>query len=385
MDLMGELVIHRTSVEALTAAIDVPGLHQAVQELTRSSHALQAMVMKVRMIPVDVVLLRLPRLVRDLSSKLGKEVKLDLVGSDTELDRTVVDALGDPLVHLVRNSLDHGIETPEEREAAGKPRTGHLEIAARHEGRSVVISVKDDGRGVDPKVIAQKALEKGLIDEAAMSDLDTRAAIELLFAPGFSTAETATDVSGRGVGMDAVRAQIRGLGGEVVIASTLGEGATAQIRLPLTLAIVSALQVDIAGAPFAIPLDRVERTVRMCEETVRPVAGRQMLVLEDGVLPLLDGARSFGRPSTGEHQFAVVVRAHDRRLALAVDDLVGQRELVTRPLPSVVADGEPVSAGAALADGQLALVVDCDLLASTVLNGIQLGLASGSTRTPLAA
>jgi two-component system chemotaxis sensor kinase CheA len=185
--------------------------------------------------------------------------------------------------------------------------------------------------------------------------------------------------------MDAVRAQIRGLGGEVVIASTLGEGATAQIRLPLTLAIVSALQVDIAGAPFAIPLDRVERTVRMCEETVRPVAGRQMLVLEDGVLPLLDGARSFGRPSTGEHQFAVVVRAHDRRLALAVDDLVGQRELVTRPLPSVVADGEPVSAGAALADGQLALVVDCDLLASTVLNGIQLGLASGSTRTPLAA
>jgi two-component system chemotaxis sensor kinase CheA len=249
----------------------------------------------------------------------------------------------------------------------------------------VVISVSDDGRGLDPQLIAQKALEKGLIDDAAASEIDMRGAVELLFAPGFSTASTATDVSGRGVGMDAVRAQIRGLGGEVVVDSTSGQGTTAQIRLPLTLAIVSALQVDIAGAPFAIPLDRVERTVRMSQQTVRSVAGRRMLVLEDGVLPLLDGAKSFGREPTSEHMFAVVVRAHDRRLALAVDDLVGQRELVTRPLPAVVADGEPVSAGAALADGQLALLVDCDLLASTVLNGIQLGLTGGANPTRLAA
>ncbi len=376
MDLMGELVIHRTAVEALTQKLEVPGLQQAVQELTRSSHALQAMVMQVRMIPVDVVLLRLPRLVRDLSAKLGKEVKLDLVGSDTELDRTVVDALGDPLVHLVRNSLDHGIEPPEERLAAGKPRVGRLEIAARHEGRSVVISVRDDGRGLDPALIARKAVANGLIDEAAAAELDMRGATELLFAPGFSTVDAATDVSGRGVGMDAVRAQMRSLGGEVVVDSVLGEGTTAQIRLPLTLAIVSALQVDIGGAPFAIPLDRVQRTVRMSEQNVRPVAGRKMLVLEDGVLPLLEGASVFGREPTRDYQFAVVVRAHDRRLALAVDDLVGQRELVTRPLPAIVADGEPVSAGAALADGQLALVVDCDLLAASVLSGIQLGLTT---------
>jgi two-component system chemotaxis sensor kinase CheA len=384
MDLMGELVIHRTAVEALTAKVDVPGLHQAVQELTRSSHALQAMVMKVRMIPVDVVLLRLPRLVRDLSAKLGKEVKLDLVGSQTELDRTVVDALGDPLVHLVRNALDHGIERPEQREAAGKPRAGRLEIAARHEGRSVVISVRDDGRGLDPNLIAGKALAQGLIEEAAAKELDMRGAIELLFAPGFSTAETATDVSGRGVGMDAVRAHIRSLGGEVTVESTHGVGTTAQIRLPLTLAIVSALQVDIAGAPFAIPLDRVHRTVRMSEKTVHSIAGRQILVLDDGVLPLLDGARSFGRESIAEHQFAVVIRAHDRRIALAVDELVGQRELVTRPLPAIVADGEPVSAGAALADGQLALVVDCDLLASTMLSGIRLGLSPAAAPTTTA-
>ena len=378
MHLMGELVIHRTAVEAFTSTLDVPGLHHTVQELTRSSQALQAMVMKVRMIPVDVVLLRLPRMVRDLAAKLGKEVKLDLVGSDTELDRTVVDALGDPLVHLVRNALDHGIESPQERLAAGKPRVGRLEISAEHAGRSVLITVRDDGRGLNPAIIARKALDLGLIDERAARELDMRAATELLFAAGFSTCDTPNEISGRGVGMDAVRAKIRGLGGEVLIDSTPGAGTYAQIRLPLTLAIVSALQVDIAGAPFAIPLDRIQRTVRISDQTVRPVAGRRMLLLEDGVLPLLDGAKSFGREPTGEHQFAVVVRAHDRMIAVAVDDLVGQRELVTRPLPAIVSDGEPVSAAAALADGQLALIVDCDGLASSTLSGLQIGFGSSA-------
>src|SRR6201999_767268 len=238
MHSMGELVIHRTAVEALTSSVDVPGLQQAMQELTRSSQALQSMVMQVRMIPVDVVFLRFPRLVRDLSGKLGKEVKLDLVGRETELDRTVVDSLGDPLVHLVRNSLDHGIEPPDVRIAAGKTRTGTLTIAARHAGGSVVIEVRDDGRGVDPRVVANKAVERGLIDAEAAKHIDMKGAIELLFAAGFSTAETTSDISGRGVGMDAVRAKIRELGGEVFMESVLGQGTTAQIRLPLTLAIV---------------------------------------------------------------------------------------------------------------------------------------------------
>lgn len=363
MHSMGELVIHRTAVEALTAALDVPGLQQAMQELTRSSQSLQAMVMQVRMIPVEVVFLRFPRLVRDLSNKLGKQVELKLVGSDTELDRTVVDALGDPLVHLVRNALDHGLESPQERAAAGKPATGTLEIAARHAGGSVIIEVRDDGHGINPPVIARKAVQRGLIDEAAAEEIDMRAAIELLFAPGFSTAETTSDISGRGVGMDAVRAKIRELGGEVVMDSKTGEGTLAQIRLPLTLAIVSALQVDIGGSPFAIPLDRIERTLRTSEQTVRSAAGRAMLVLEDGVLPLLDGGAAFGAAGADAHQFVVIVRAQDRRLALTVNDLVGQRELVTRPLPAVVSDGEPVSGGAALADGRIALIVDCDALA----------------------
>jgi two-component system chemotaxis sensor kinase CheA len=364
MHSMGELVIHRTAVEALTANLEIEGLQQAVQELTRSSQALQAMVMQVRMIPVDVVFLRFPRLIRDLSTKLGKEVKLELVGSETELDRTVVDALGDPLVHLVRNAVDHGLERPEDRIAAGKPRQGTLEIAARHAGGSVVIEVRDDGNGIDPHAIARKALSLGMIDEEAAAAIDMRGAVELLFTSGFSTAETTSDISGRGVGMDAVREKIRQLGGEVVIDSTPGTGTLAQIRLPLTLAIVSALQVDVSGAPFAIPLDRIERTLRLGEQTVRSVAGRQMLVLEDGVLPLLDGAKVFRRELAGEHEFVVIIRTQDRRFALAVDDLVGQRELVTRPLPAIVSDGEPVSGGAALADGRIALIVDCDALAA---------------------
>jgi two-component system chemotaxis sensor kinase CheA len=361
MHSMGELVIHRTAVEALTSSLDVPGLQQAMQELTRSSQALQSMVMQVRMIPVDVVFLRFPRLVRDLSGKLGKEVKLNLVGSETELDRTVVDALGDPLVHLVRNSLDHGLEPVQERVAAGKPEVGTLEISARHSGGSVIIEVRDDGRGINPEAVARKAVERGLIDSAAAAEITMKAAVELLFAPGFSTAETTSDISGRGVGMDVVRSKIRELGGEVVVDSVQGEGTTAQIRLPLTLAIVSALHVDVAGGPYAIPLDRVERTLRLAEQTVRSVAGRRMLVLDDGVLQLLDGAQVFGRQPTGEHEFVVIVRAQEQRLALSVDDLIGQRELVTRPLPPAVS-GEPVSGGAALADGRIALIVDCDAL-----------------------
>ena len=364
MHSMGELVIHRTAVEALTGSLDVPGLQQAMQELTRSSQALQAMVMQVRMIPVDVVFLRFPRLVRDLSGKLGKEVKLNLVGSETELDRTVVDALGDPLVHLVRNSLDHGLEPVEERVAAGKPEVGTLEISARHSGGSVVIQVRDDGRGINPEAVARTAVKRGLIDAAAAAEINMKTAVELLFAPGFSTAETTSDISGRGVGMDAVRTKIRELGGEVLLESVEGEGTTAQIRLPLTLAIVSALHVDVADGPYAIPLDRVERTLRLSEQTVRSVAGRRMLVLDDGVLQLLDGAEVFGRQNQSPptpHQFVVIVRAQEQRLALSVDDLIGQRELVTRPLPSAVS-GEPVSGGAALADGRIALIVDCDAL-----------------------
>lgn len=364
MHLMGELVVHRTQVESLASAAGIDGLSQAMQDLTRSSQALQALVMQVRMIPVEAVFLRFPRLVRDLSSKLGKQVELVLTGQETELDRTVVEALGDPLVHLVRNSLDHGLESAEDREAAGKGAVGRLEIDARHAGGSVMISVRDDGRGIDPARVANVAVERGLIPAGSEDTIDTTRAIELLFMPGFSTAEVMSDVSGRGVGMDAVRTMIRELGGEVVLSSELGVGTIAQIRLPLTLAIVATLMVETGGSHFAIQLDRVERTVRLGDYPVRSAAGARMLMLRDGVLPIVDLAAAVGYEPATNSEHIVIVRSGDRRLALAVDHLIGQRELVTRALPTGVAgDVKSFSGGAVLSNGEIALIVDCDALA----------------------
>jgi two-component system, chemotaxis family, sensor kinase CheA len=362
MHLMGEVVVQRTRVEALSAEAEVPGLSHAMQELTRCSQALQAIVMQVRMIPVEAVFLRLPRLVRDLSAKLGKQVELELVGQDTELDRTVVDALGDPLVHLVRNALDHGFETPAERKAAGKPAAGALRISARHSGGNVVISVADDGRGVDAAAVASTAVRRGLLTADQAEGLDPARAIDLLFAPGFSTREEASDVSGRGVGMDAVRAKVREVGGEVWMTSEPGQGTIAQIRLPLTLAIMPALLVRAGERTYGIALDRIDRSVMLAEHPVRSAAGQRMLVVGDAVIPLYDAATVLGHPADEDCEFAVIVHGHDRRVALAVSELVGQYELVTRPLPPDVAELAPVSGAAVLPDGDIALLVDCDAL-----------------------
>jgi two-component system, chemotaxis family, sensor kinase CheA len=369
LHLMGELVVHRTAVEALAADAGVPGLGAALQRLARSSQALQEVVTHVRMVPVETVFARFPRLVRDLAGRLGKEVELRLGGGDTELDRTVVDALGDPLVHLVRNALDHGLETARERLAAGKPPAGVLEISARHAGGHVIVGVRDDGRGIDPARVGRAALQSGLIDAEAAASLDAARAVELLFAPGFSTAAATTDVSGRGVGMDAVRADVRALGGEVTLMSEPGAGTLAEVRLPLTLASISALLVAAHGQSFAIPLDRVERTLRLADHALRSAGGAPLLVLGDEVLPLLDaGAALAGGTgvSGAPDGYAVVLRGAERRLALVVAALAGQRELVTRPLPHALRGRAPVASGAVLPDGTVALVVDCDALAAPV-------------------
>ncbi|MBS1869744.1 MAG: chemotaxis protein CheA [Actinobacteria bacterium] len=378
LHLMGELVQHRTTVEALAAEASVPGLPQAVQRLARTSQALQETVTRVRMVPVESVFLRFPRLVRDLAARLGKQVELRLEGADTELDRTVVDALGDPLVHLVRNALDHGLETPDERAAAGKPPTGVLELSARHAGGHVVVSVRDDGRGIDPAAVARVAVERGLLDADDAAALDAAGAAELLFAPGFSTAAATTDVSGRGVGMDAVRESVRALGGEVSLVSEFrrpvtasgdlpatSQGTTATLRLPLTLASIAALLVTVDELPYAIPLDRVVRTVRLDAVEVRSVRGAPLLPLGGELLPLCEvaGRRTPSDAGLADRAFAVVVNAASgRRVALAVASLEGQRELVTRRLPRSVSHRAGAAAGAVLPDGSVALVVDCDAL-----------------------
>jgi two-component system chemotaxis sensor kinase CheA len=362
MHLMGEMVVQRTRLESLASGLGHQELQSAVNDLSRVAQALQQMVMQVRMVPVESVFMRFPRMVRDIAAKLDKQVDLRIKGQETELDRTVVEALGDPLVHLVRNALDHGLEGPDERIAAGKPPTGTLEISAEHAGGEVVIRVVEDGRGVDAAKVAKAAVERGLIGADQAAGLNLAAAIELLFAQGFSTTAVANDISGRGVGMDAVRTMVRNLGGDCFITSVPGAGSTATIRLPLSLAILPALLVEADAAPYALPLERVEQTIRLSDYALRSVAGAHAIVLRDRVLPLHDlGALLGGAPLDPAAAAAVVVRAGSGRIGLMVERLVGRQELVTRPLPAVT-DGPRalVSGGAVLGDGEIALIVDLD-------------------------
>lgn len=364
MHLMGEVVVHRSSLEALLRDRDIDAALAAVQELRRSTQALQAEVMNVRMVPVESALMRMPRLVRDLSAKLDKDVELVISGADTEIDRSVVDALGDPLVHLVRNGLDHGIESPDEREAAGKPRQATLRIGAEHAGGNVVISVADDGRGIDPDKVKARAVERGILTPEAAAALDEQGAVDLVFAAGFSTAEVATDVSGRGVGMDAVRAMCREWGGDVEITSTVGEGSVASIRIPLTLAVMTVLVVQSGVSNVAIPIDRIERTIRLADHPRVELAGTQRMIrLDEGVLAEVDLGASVGYGIEAEPTFGVIVRgAGGRRVVLAVRGLVGEHEAVTKPLPNALGD-EPAFMGAAVqGDGSVVLIVDCDAL-----------------------
>ena len=362
MHYIGELVLHRTQVEALAAQADVPGLSEAMQNLTRTSHALQQMVMQVRMVPVEAVFLRFPRLVRDLSTQLDKQVDLKLVGKETELDRTVVDALGDPLVHLVRNALDHGLEAPDVRLAAGKPATGTLELSARHAGGNVIITVRDDGAGIDPVRVARKAAERGLIAPELIDTIDAKGAAELLFHPGFSTSDVTSDISGRGVGMDAVRTTVRGLGGEVLLLVRARAGHHG------------------AGPPAADPGDHGRDARRGRRASVR---GADRPDRADGPLrrphrPLRGGRAHAGdarrrAPDRGRRDPAVPRphargrprrdRPDGRRARGAVRHAAGRAAGARHAAAAaVIAEGNALSGGAVLADGQIALIVDCDAL-----------------------
>jgi two-component system chemotaxis sensor kinase CheA len=364
MHMMGEMVVQRTRLESIAQHAGQPDLQTAVNDLSRVAQSLQQMVMQVRMVPVESVFMRFPRMVRDIATKLGKTVDLQIKGEDTELDRTVVEALGDPLVHLVRNAMDHGLEGPDERTANGKPPGGTLEIAAEHAGGEVLIRVREDGRGVNAARVAKIAAERGLITADQVANITTEDAIELLFMPGFSTAEVTTDISGRGVGMDAVRTMVRNLGGDCTITSVLGKGSTATIRLPLSLAILPALLVEVNEAPYALPLERVEQTIRISDYTLRSIKGANAIVLREKILPLYDlGWLLGGTPLDPTNAAAVVCRAGANRVGLLVERLVGQQELVTRPLPAVTdAQRALVSGGAVLGNGQIALIVDLDAL-----------------------
>ncbi len=381
MHQMGEVVVHRSAVERCLRDRDMDAANEAIQELRRATQSLQGEVMRMRMVPVESALMRMPRLVRDLCAKLDKDVSLEITGAETEIDRSVVDALGEPLVHLVRNGLDHGIEAPDEREAAGKARTATLGIGAHHEGGNVVITVRDDGRGVDPDRVKARAIERGIVTAEEAALLDDGGVIELLFQPGFSTAEVATDVSGRGVGMDAVRAMCREWGGDVELESTFGHGSVARIRIPLTLAVMTVLVVKSGRGDVAIPIDRIERTIRLADYPRADVGGMQRMIRLDGdVIGELDLAASVGYGVEPEPAFGVIVQgAGGRRVALAVGGLVGEHEAVTKPMPAALGREQAFMGAAVQGDGSVVLIADCDYLVDGGAAAVAAAVAAAST------
>ena len=369
MNLIGELIINRNQFSLIAKELEnvkqVSNLAQNLTETTdtmaRISDDLQDTIMQVRMVQVKTVFARFPRLVRDLSRKSGKKVELITEGEETELDKSVIEAIGDPLVHLIRNSVDHGLEHSEERLNAGKPETGHLWLRASHAGNSVIIEVEDDGKGMDPEKIKKRCIEKEILSREEADKLDDKEAIELIFAPGFSTAEEVSDVSGRGVGMDVVKDNIKNLNGNVAIQSEMGQGTKITVSLPLTLAIIEALLVKIQGDTYAIPLDAVSETTKIPANQVSEVNKREATTLRGEVLGLMELAKILGKAPRNEKREIlplVVISVNDRRLGLVVDELLQRQEIVIKSMGEYLGDIQGLSGATIMGDGSVILILD---------------------------
>ncbi|HZE14834.1 MAG TPA: chemotaxis protein CheA, partial [Mycobacterium sp.] len=334
----------------------------AISSLELVTTDLQNAVMRTRMQPIKKVFGRFPRVVRDLVRNMSKEVDLELRGEETELDKNLVEALADPLVHLVRNSVDHGIEMPDARVAAGKPSAGRLLLSAEQQGDHILLLIEDDGKGMDPEMLKAKAVQKGMLDESTASRLSRAEAFDLIFQPGFSTKEQVSDISGRGVGMDVVKTRIAGLNGAIEIDSEPGRGTVIRIRLPLTLAIVPTLMVKIGGRPFAIPLSSIGEILDFDLDDTRQVDNREVIVVRGKALPLVRLGRWLA-PGVHEHTrdglgHVVVVYIGNKRVGYVVDELLGQEEVVIKPLGPGLRQ-VPGYAGATITgDGHLALILD---------------------------
>jgi two-component system, chemotaxis family, sensor kinase CheA len=366
VNLVGELVLSRNRLKTLRARIRDEELDRAVSSLDIATARLQTAVMRTRMQPVGKVFSRFPKVARDVARQLQKEVDLELVGADTELDRNLVEALADPLVHLVRNAIDHGVEVPSLREACGKPRAGHVRLSAQQEGDFVTIEIRDDGAGIDPERLRVKALEKGLIDPEAAARLTHDECLQLIFLPGFSTKAEVTDISGRGVGMDVVQSRIRELSGQITIHSDVGRGSRFVIRVPLTLAILPTLLVQAGDPVYALPLARVMEVLHAPSESLRWFDGQAVLDRQSHTLPLVD-LRQWLRvdPVMAPLLTIVVLQMGEQRFGLVVDQVRGREEVVIKPLPRAVR-GLPGYAGATLiGDGRMALILDVDGLRAT--------------------
>ncbi|MHB8912388.1 MAG: chemotaxis protein CheA [Lysobacter sp.] len=370
VNLVGELVLARNRLKTIRPRLRDDDLDRAVASLDAATGRLQSAVMTARMQPVGRVFARFPKLARDVARQLNKHVELEVVGADTELDRNLVEALADPLVHLVRNAIDHGIEMPEARRRAGKPEQGHVRLSAQQEGDHVAIEVRDDGAGIDPEKIRRIAVDKGLIDVEAAARLTSDDCLQLLFLPGFSTRDEVSDLSGRGVGMDVVQSRIRELSGSVQIHSEIGAGSRFAIRVPLTLAILPTLLVEIDDDVYALPMVRVIEVLAHQPGHALWIDGQQVLDLRQQPLPLLGLRDWLGLdPAPLSVSTAVVLQSGESRFCLTVDRVRGREEVVIKALPPTLR-GLPGYAGASLVgDGRMALILDVDALLQTGLRG----------------
>lgn len=370
MNLVGELVLGRNRLTQIASTLSEEDKNdEFVRQLTETSTQidfitteLQSAVMKTRMVPIGRIFNKFPRLVRDLSKEFSKDIELIVIGEETELDKSVTEEISDPLVHLIRNAVDHGIENPAERLRIGKPAKGTVTLAARHEGNHIIIEVQDDGRGLDPEKLKQKALEKGLISESEAREMKIEDCHNLIFLPGFSTAQKVTNVSGRGVGMDVVKTNITKLNGIIEVDSSAGMGTKFTLKLPLTLAIIQGLLVDVGQETFAIPLNSVVEVVRTSLEEVLTVHGKEVIRLRERILPLLKISEILNVPSPYEVErknfYTVVVAIANKQFGIVVDKLVGQKEIVIKPLGAYLKNIQGIAGSTILGDGRVIMILD---------------------------
>ena len=363
MNLVSELIIAKNSLisAANTSGVSNGNVNEQIEYLESVTTNLHESVMKVRMVPIESVLQKFPRMIRDLNKTLNKKMELTMTGEDTEMDRTVVDEIGDPLMHLIRNSADHGIESAELRAQRGKPEVGQIFLHAFQDGNSVVIEVGDDGNGIDAEAVKNKAIEKGVVtpDQAAL--LTEKQCVELLFHPGFSTAKQVSEISGRGVGLDVVKSKVESLSGEVTVRTKLGEGSTWVIRLPLTLAIIQALMVIIGEEKYAIPLDSIQSIEDVSPSDIKLVENKEVINLRGSVTPIIRLNEVLDTESTkspDEDMVVVITRKGDQSYGLVIDELMGQQEIVIKPLGKYTAKCKLISGATILGDGEIALILD---------------------------
>ncbi len=374
MNLVGELVIDRTRIAQighdLSARYEdstIDALGETVSHIARITSDLQDQIMKARMMPIETVFNRFPRVVRDLAQKLGKDVKFEMFGGETELDRSVIEVISDPLLHILRNSLDHGLELPSERTEAGKPAQGTINLIAKHQENHIVIEITDDGRGIDADRIRRKAIERGLVTAEQAERLTDKETLNFIFSSGFSTAAEVSEVSGRGVGMDIVRSNLQKLGGIIDLDTEKGKGTKFSLRLPLTLAIIRGLLVKVEGVVYVVPLGSVIETLLVNSSTIQTVKKQEVIVIRGMTTPLIRVKAAFStgkkqKESTEDDLYVVIVGLAEQRVGLVVDSLVGEQEVVIKSLNRYCGDVKGVSGATILGDGNVALIMDVNSL-----------------------